>query len=122
MSGWSAGSPSPRRTSFALGLCLLAMLFALEAKTAWYGPPAGPASSISAAKALPVGLPELVEHGVPALDPARPGIGFVALPSPIVAWLPRVKVPALAEVQHNHLLFFTAYVSPAIFLRPPPVF
>lgn len=120
MSGWSAGFPSLRRTPLAIGLCLLAILFAIEAKTAWYGPVAGPGCNIRAAKALPVALPQLVDHGVPTPDPTHPGVVFAILPASTTAWLPRVKVPAFGEIQRNHLSFFTAYFSPATFLRPPP--
>jgi hypothetical protein len=122
MSGWSAGSPNLRRTPLAIGLCLLAILFAIEAKTAWYGPLLGPGGNISAAKALPVALPELVDHGVPSPDPTHPGVVFTVLPASTTAWLPRVKVPAFGEIRRNHLFSFTAYFSPAIFFRPPPVF
>jgi hypothetical protein len=98
------------------------MLFGFEAKTAWYFPATGPGSEVSAAKALPVGLPELVDHGVPAPDPSNPSIEFTILPKSMVAWLPRVKVPALGEVQRTDIpLFLTAYESPSIFFRPPPV-
>lgn len=110
-----------RRAPLAIGLCVLAVLFALEAKTAWYGPFAVPGGAIRAAKALPVGLPELVDHGVPAPDPAHPGVAFATLPAGATVWLPRAKGPALDETPRSHLLFFAACFSPSIFFRPPPV-
>ena len=86
MSGWFAASHPFRRTPLALGLSLLAILFAIEAKTAWYGPATGFGGIVRAAKAQPVTSPEVVEHGVPAADPAHPGAVFFLLP-PIVALL-----------------------------------
>ena len=121
MSGWFADSPVLRRTPLAICLCLLAILFALEAKTAWYGPADGPGSDISAAKALPVGSPELVDHGVPTPDPAHPRVEFPTFPVSTVASLLRIKVSSLGEIQRNHLFFFATCISPPIFFRPPPV-
>jgi len=121
MSGWFADSPLLRRTPLAIGLCLLAILFALEAKTAWYGPLVGPGRDISAAKALPVGSPELVDHGVPTPDPAYPRVEVPTFPVSTVASLLRIKISALGEIQRNHLFFFATCISPPIFFRPPPV-
>lgn len=120
MSGSFADSPLARRTPLAIGLCILAMLFAVEAKTAWYGPFLGPGCAVRAAKALPMGLPELVDHGVPTPDPAHPRAAFPALQESTPAWPPRVEVAALGEMQRSHLLFFATYFSPTIFFRPPP--
>ncbi len=49
--------PKMRRNTLALGLCVLAVLFALEAKTAWYGPANGPGSDVRSQKALPADSP-----------------------------------------------------------------
>jgi hypothetical protein len=123
MSGWSADSLPLRRAPLAIGLCLLAILFALEAKTAWYGPAAGPGCDIRAAKALPAGSPKLVDHGAPSPDPEHPGVLFAALPAITVVWLSSIKDPAIGEIPRNHLPFFSvAHFSPSIFFRPPPAF
>jgi len=123
MLGWFAASLPARRSPLALGLCLLAILFALEAKTAWYGPAAGPGSDIRAAKALPVGSPELVEHGLPAPDPAHPHASFAALPDSVLTPFLWAGVPAISEILRGQRpIFSPAHLSPALFFRPPPVF
>lgn len=79
MLGSSAASLPLRRAPLAFGLCLLAILFAIEAKTAWYGPTVGLGSDIRAAKALPEGMPRLVEHGVSVLGLAYARVAFAYL-------------------------------------------
>lgn len=123
MSGLSAASPAFRRTPLAIGLCLLAIVFAIEAKTAWFGPAAGPGSAVRAAKALPEGLPRLVDHGLPLQDPAHPHLHFSVPPASTAILLPRVKTSVDGEILFGHLPFFSAaYFSPSDFFRPPPVF
>ena len=95
MSGWFAASPSYRRAPLAFGLCLLAFLFAIEAKTAWYGPAAGfTAVLFRAAKAQPVASPEVVDHGLPAPDPAHPHVTFALLPQIATVMFCKVFSPA----------------------------
>jgi hypothetical protein len=121
MSGWFAASPSYRRAPLALGLCLLAFLFAIEAKTAWYSSAAGFGGSVRAAKAQPVASPEVVEHGVPAPDPAHPHVAFALLPQIATAMFADLPVHALGEVlpgQNPH--FLPAGFSFANLFRPPP--
>jgi len=121
MYGLFAASLPLRRTHLAVGLCLLAFLFALEAKAAWYEPTAGPARDISAAKALPACSPELVEHGVPTPDPAHPHITFASLPANVTLWLPKTNFLSSVEANHGHFSFFrTSHFSPSLFFRPPP--
>src|ERR1039458_3665322 len=67
MSGVSTARPL-RRNLLAVCLCFLAFAFAIEAKWAWYGPQGGPVSDVSAAKARPAEVPDVVVHGVPAPD------------------------------------------------------
>lgn len=121
MYGLFAAFLPPRRAPLALGLCLLAILFALEAKTAWYGPAVGRGSDIRAAKALPAGLLKLVEHGVPAADPAHPSIAFVYLPASTAAWFAFTRIHSGDAILRHHLPFFSAaHFSPSAFFRPPP--
>lgn len=121
MSGLSAASLSVRRTSLALGLCLLAFLFAVEAKTARYGPVVGPGSDVRAAKALPADSPKLVEQGVTAPDPAHPQITFASLVAITAACLLGTLVPATSDLFSNRpRVFSAAYFSPPAFVRPPP--
>jgi hypothetical protein len=121
MSGWFAASLPVQRIPLAIGLCLLAILFALEAKTAWYGPAAGPGCDIRAAKAWPAGSPKVVNHGVPSPDPAHPGVHFAVLLASSMAPAPRIHPRVTGDIPRNHLPFFSlAHFSPSIFFRPPP--
>jgi len=121
MSGSFAASLPYRRAPLAFGLCLLAFLFALEAKTAWYGPFAGFGSSVRAAKALPMATPEVVEHGVPAPDPAHLRLAFALLPPAAPAPPGRFLRRAFDAAVPIHLSAFLAGgLSPANFFRPPP--
>ena len=110
-----------RRTVLALGLCLLAFGFAMEAKLACYSPTGVSGSDIAAAKARPADLPQVVSHGVHAPDPGRSQVLVVflaALAAPSLrkadSWLVRNSV-------YNHLsVSSAAYFSPSLFFRPPP--
>jgi hypothetical protein len=121
MSGWFAASPSYRRAPLALGLCLLAFLFAIEAKTAWYGPAAGFGGSVRAAKAQPVASPEVVEHGVPKPDPAHPHVAFALLPQMAASTFAGVPLHGFGEILPSHHPHFLASgFSFANLFRPPP--
>jgi hypothetical protein len=103
-------------------LCVLAIAFALEAKTAWYGPVDGLGSAVQFAKALPIDAPRVVRHGMPAPDPLHPqlAVAFVALlfALPILAdnLARRATLPALRRVS------IALCLSPPAFFRPPPAF
>jgi hypothetical protein len=121
MSGLFVASLKFRRTSLAFGLCLLAFLFAVEAKTAWYGPVVGLGSSVRAAKALPEVTPKVVERNVSAPDPAHLQFAFAVLPPAADARLTHVSARAGGAIVFHHLpLFIAAYFSPSSFFRPPP--
>ncbi|HUA93844.1 MAG TPA: hypothetical protein VL991_14820 [Terracidiphilus sp.] len=119
MFGNSAVSFPKLRVALAVGLCLLAIAFAVEAKTAWFGPLTGPGSDVQAAKALPADMPRLIEHGIPVPDPVHPAIPFalittVAIASPFAA-------PAANEALDNDApVSLAAYFFPSVFFRPPP--
>lgn len=121
MSGCFPVSWFNRRAPLAFGLCLLAFLFALEAKTAWYGPAAGFGGNVRAAKAQPVTSPELVEHGVPAPDPAHPNATFVALPSMAFVLILCIPAQRRGEVYRKlSSIFPAAGFSFSNLFRPPP--
>jgi hypothetical protein len=114
-------SPQVRRNTLALCLCLLAVLFALEAKTAWYVPANTPGSDIRSQKALPADLPVLVSHGVSKLPPVtfRLALIFVASVA-VIAWTNAHFLPG-AEVDFNHIPVSAApCFFPGLFFRPPP--
>jgi hypothetical protein len=121
MSGWFAASLSYRRAPLALGLCLLAFLFAIEAKTAWYGPSAGFGGTVRAAKAQPVASPEVVEHGVPKPDPTHPSAAFAFLSQTATPMLLGLSSRALGEVLPGRRPRpFNAGFSYSNLFRPPP--
>ena len=110
-----------RRCALAAGLCLLAVLFALEAKFAWYGPATGPLTSIQSAKARPADLPELVLHGALAHSGAPVQFALVYLAALTAAVL--VKAASFCRLNPASMgqsLFATTYFSPGLFFRPPP--
>ena len=121
MNGKSTASKALWRNALAFGLCLLAFIFAVEAKTAWYGPMDGPGSVVRAAKALPASTPKVIEHGVPVPDPIHPGHTFARLA------LLEAKQPAAAKWPGRNdrssatfQVSASAYFSPQFFFRPPP--
>jgi len=101
-------------------LCMLAFLFAVEAKTAWYGPMAGLGSNVRAAKAMRADAPQVIEHGVPVQDPSHPQIAFVLLPAlafllPLAEWSRNLES---SQPQFRRTLL--SVFSPQLSLRPPP--
>lgn len=103
-------------------LCILAIAFALEAKTAWYGPAAGPGSAVRSAKALPIDTPRVIQHGIPTPDPLHPqlAVAFVAL----LFALPLLADNLSSRVTTRPLgrMSTAQYFSPPVFFRPPPIF
>src|SRR5436305_6900250 len=112
---------SPARwqsTVLGMLLCLLAALFAVEAKVAWYGPAGSPCVQISSAKLQPADTPRL----------AAP----IDAPSFPIAWLPQVAailafamIWRRAGILPRHFSPFVVPGSPryfsSLFFRPPPV-
>lgn len=109
-----------KREVFALILCLLTLVFAFEAKTAWYMPHAL-GTEVQGAKALPADTPQVISHGIPG----QPQL-FLLLPFTVLI--------ALADlcVHHPDFLcgapecdrspFSSSAFSPSNFFRPPPVY
>lgn len=121
MTGVSA-SRNLRRTALAVGLCLLAFGFAMEAKLAWFNPAGGSGSEIAAAKARPADLPEVVAHGVPATDPVHPGECFVFLTALTAAFLWNADaLPGRNFSRSDFAVSSASYFSSNLFFRPPPV-
>src|SRR5579862_895134 len=110
-----------RRSALTVGLCLLAVLFALEAKFAWYGPANGPLTTIQSAKARPADLPELVSHGASA-HPASP-LQFALVYLSVLVTAVLVKSESFCRLElasKRQSLSATTYFSPGLFFRPPP--
>src|SRR5579862_3582115 len=122
MSGWFAASLTFRRTALTVCLCVMTFLFAVEAKTARYGPVAGPGSNVRAAKAFPASAPRLVEHGVPTPDPTQPQVISAKISASAVAIFLAREVSARGSLLREHSPHFSAaHLTPACFFRPPPV-
>jgi hypothetical protein len=110
------------RTLFACGLCLLAVVFAVEAKTAWFGPAFGPGSDVRAAKALPADMPRIIAHGVPVPDPIHPQTPFADLAAHQACAQQRATRAVRDALVGVHLSpGGAAWFSPAVLFRPPPV-
>jgi hypothetical protein len=105
----------------ALSMCLLAVLFALEAKTAWYGPASGPGRDIQSEKALPADLPAVVSHGLSTHLPAIFPLALLFVASIAAkAWTEANFLPG-ADIDFNHVpVSASPYFSPSLFFRPPP--
>jgi hypothetical protein len=112
-------SPPIGRALLAFGLCILAFSFAMEAKLAWYVPEHGLAIAVSATKALPADVPDLVQHGVSAPAPV-----FAALPVLLLLFAAPLWVAKLTQrLQRSlpyHPVSYAFCFSPQRFFRPPP--
>ena len=115
MSGLVADFVVFRRAALALGLCGLALLFAVEAKTARYGPVAGAGSDVRAAKALPA---EQVERGVRAPGATHLRIASRALAVITCASRRGSLVPASDLVSNRPAVFSVRLFFPSR-LYPP---
>jgi hypothetical protein len=108
-----------RREILALGLCLLSVLFAIEAKTAWYGPING--NDVQSQKARPVDLPAVVAHGVSTLPPVTFPLALVFLASvAAIAWTGANCLPGVDAHFSRNPVSAAPYFSPLLFFRPPP--
>jgi hypothetical protein len=114
-------SPQTSRNTLALGLCLLAVLFALEAKTAWYGPAKGPGSDIQSQKARPADLPAVVDHGISTRPPATLPLALIFIASvAAIVWMDSDFLPGVDVDFIQVPVSATPYFSPSLFYRPPP--
>ncbi len=114
-----AARRATRRVTFALGLCLLAVVFAVEAKTAWFGPANGPGIDVRAAKAWPADLPRLIDHGVPVANPVPPLLSFAVVAVVKPGRFAGRTYSSLDEPDLSGGLP-VACLSPQFYLRPPP--
>lgn len=120
MAGGTSASASFWRAALTCVLCLLAFTFAVEAKTAWYGPLSGPGSAVRAAKAMRADSPRVIDHGVPAADPIHPQIPFLLLSALSILSL-AAEAPMGREGAYPRVKVTFKAFSPQAFFRPPPV-
>jgi hypothetical protein len=121
MSGRSIASRTIPLSALAVVLCVLAFLFACEAKFAWYSPTNDASNQVSAAKALRVDAPALVTHGISSTDRALAQAAFSATAILIAfcaaligSWQRR---SALSSHSSDYL---PSYLRSPIDFRPPP--
>lgn len=121
MSSFPAASRSFRQTTLAIGLCLLALSFAMEAKLARYGLAARPASEVRATKALPDDAPGPVQPCDPSPDPANPQLPFAVLVALAVSCIAAADILLRRGILSSYLPASSlAHLSPQISFRPPP--
>jgi hypothetical protein len=110
-----------QRSILAGILCVLAFLFAFEAKLLWYSPASDTSSQVSAAKALPVDAPRLISHGAPAPNRIPTQVAISMLAFVLAAWISTSAIPARRfHPGGDPTVFFPAYFSSPIDVRPPP--
>lgn len=109
-----------RVTSFGIALCLLAAVFAIEAKVAWFSPAGSPSAQISASK---------LQMADGSRESAHASVGAHPI-NPAHSPLPRifaVAVATVAAIPFRRPLrdVFIVEVSPGfhapLFRRPPPL-
>jgi len=110
-----------RLTALGILLCVLAALFAMEAKIAWFSPAGSASAQISFAKARPAEQPKpLAQRFHSQAPPANGFAGFVTLLT--AALMP--ATPAIGSVRpartHWQVSASPGF-SAALFFRPPPV-
>jgi len=110
-----------RFTALGIALCVLAALFAFEAKLAWFSPAGTPSAQISSAKLQPADASKLLAqvlaapsnlHQVPT--PAVPTL-LLVVPILMVA-----AFPARRRVSDRLKFSSSPGFIPSLFLRPPP--
>ena len=106
-------------TVLGMFLCLLAAVFAVEAKMAWFGPDGGPTAQISAAKLQPADSPKVAAQGH---LPSFPSILFQQI-AVLLALASTSRRETFRRLSAREL---TAPGSPgffpSLFFRPPPGF
>lgn len=121
MSGSSTASLPIQRSVLAMALCILAFLFAFEAKLAWYSPAGLASNQVSAAKALPVDTPALVSHGAPAPDRALALIAFSGIAILVAVCAAISEISRIRSGSSGHpSRFIPLYLLSPIDFRPPP--
>jgi len=109
-----------RLTALGIMLCLLAALFAVEAKIAWFSPAGSAGAQISFAKARPAEPPKMLPQRFvsPALAPHE---AYGTLSMLALVLLLAVVTGLVSQVVHARTpVFSSPGFSSALFFRPPP--
>jgi len=110
-----------RRSALAVALCLLAFLFAVEAKLALYGPANATLTSIQCAKARPADAHDPL-GAVETAHPSSP-LSFVVLLAvfAVAALAKGDSWIAMENMRASRSAANAVFRSPALYHRPPPV-
>jgi hypothetical protein len=117
------GGQSIRRSRLAiLGivLCLLAALFAVEAKIAWYSPDGSASALISSTKLQAADAPKLISRA--SSVPAPPALHFIenaAVLALALFWLALMSRAARTAPARLQVSASPSFSAP-LFFRPPP--
>ena len=107
------------RTAFAFCLCLLAIIFAVEAKISWYGPIDGVSSDVRFSKACPAELSEITSQETIALHPVHTWNRVLfTVETAIISKL--ILLPEGPLARRYIPPSIASYFSPSAFFRPPP--
>ena len=117
---WALTSSRFKRYAYAFCLCLLAALFALEAKMAWYSSPTGPLSGIQSEKARPADLPPLVSQGSSVLEQGPSPFFLILFAALAFTTGLSIYIRRLALIFFPDPVLAAPYFSPGLFFRPPP--
>jgi hypothetical protein len=103
-----------------IGLCLLSVLFAMEAKIAWYNPAGEAHYPIQSSKARPADTATAMSQDAPIQAPFPPQMFLV-----VAAFLVAAPAVMLWEQWRRAVLHCIPAVSlfsfsPGLFFRPPP--
>jgi len=103
-----------------VGLCLLAILFAMEAKIAWYNPAGASHYPIQNSKARPADVPAGMSQDAPMQAPLPPQMFLL-----VAAFLTAAPIIMLWDQWRRTVLHYIPAVSPfclssGLFFRPPP--
>jgi len=104
-----------RLAAVGLLFCVLAALFAVEAKLAWYGPDPGPSTQISASKLQPAEAPRIIAETLSFSANVLP-IPFISLI--VVVLAVNILFARCAEADAGRQV--PVGFSPQVFFRPPP--
>jgi hypothetical protein len=109
-----------RCSVFAFALCILAVLFAVEAKLAWYSPAGTSVSDISAAKARPFEYPKVLSQSFIAPDSAHAQLAFAHFAAFTATTAINSNETASVPNFISKKFFTASNFSPHLFYRPPP--
>jgi len=108
-----------RLTALGIVLSVLAALFAMEAKIAWFSPAGSATAQISSDKARPAEPPKALHHHFNA--PTPQAVDFAGIATILTAILLLVHVVVLRRRPFNLSPSASPGFSAALFFRPPPI-